>query len=53
MSSTVREAFAEAEPDVDFHTIMQDAHPVGFFKIDRAYTQNIPSRQTRASACAL
>ena len=34
---TVQEAFKADKPDVDFHTILQDTDPVGFFKIDRAY----------------
>ena len=33
-SDTKQQACTEAEPTVDFHTIVQDTHPVGFFKID-------------------
>ncbi|WP_299297202.1 GNAT family protein [uncultured Tateyamaria sp.] len=41
-SGTVSEAFDAAEPDVDFHAILNDATPVGFFKIDRAYATRYP-----------
>ena len=36
-AGTVVLAFQMAERAVDFHAICRDAHPVGFFKIDRAY----------------
>ncbi|MEP3946497.1 GNAT family N-acetyltransferase [Ascidiaceihabitans sp.] len=39
-SGTVHEAFAAAEPRVDFHAIAVDTDTVGFFKIDRGYHKN-------------
>lgn len=41
-SGTVAEAFETAEAGVDFHMILQDAVPVGFFKIDREYGKRYP-----------
>lgn len=41
-SGTVAEAFAHAEPDVDFHAILDGDVAVGFFKIDRAYAARYP-----------
>lgn len=39
---TVAEAFETAEPNVDFHAILSGDHPVGFFKLDRAYAVKHP-----------
>ncbi len=41
-SGTVAEAFAAAEENVEFHCIRDAGHPVGFFKIDRAYAAKYP-----------
>ena len=40
-SGTVHEAFRANEDDVDFHAILLDDHPFGFFKIDRHYAKRI------------
>lgn len=41
-SGSVAEAFEAAEPEVDFHAILEGDTAVGFFKIDRAYAARYP-----------
>lgn len=41
-SGSVQEAFAAAEAGIEFHAILKDEHPVGFFKIDTTYSANYP-----------
>jgi RimJ/RimL family protein N-acetyltransferase len=36
-AGSVAEAFDAPQPDVDFHAILSEGIPVGFFKIDRSY----------------
>lgn len=36
-SGTVAQAFEDAEEGVDFHALLEDGQPVGFFKLDRLY----------------
>lgn len=39
---TIADHFAADEPGCDFHMILRDLHPVGFFKIDRAFPGHSP-----------
>lgn len=39
-SGTVQQALETARPAMDFHAILLDSHPVGFFRIDRAYAEH-------------
>lgn len=41
-SGTVQEAFEDAEDGIDFHAIVQNEQPVGFFKIDNGYPDQYP-----------
>lgn len=41
-SGQVSDAFETLDPEVDFHCILSDEQPVGFFKIDRAYARRVP-----------
>lgn len=39
---TVAEAFETSEAGVDFHAVLKNGTPIGFFKIDRAYGRSYP-----------
>ena len=41
-SGTVAEAFARTSDGVDFHVILSEDQPVGFFKIDTGYPETHP-----------
>ncbi|MCX7566404.1 GNAT family protein [Sulfitobacter sp. F26169L] len=41
-SGTVAEAFEKNEENIDLHAILERDHPVGFFKIDTAYSIEYP-----------